>query len=118
MDGKSKALCVTYGVISAGALLATWSQNIAFFTTPDNGGLGGFLRDASVNAAARSIGYDLGFLCVAAFVWMVVEARRVGVRHVWIYIVLSCLIAISVMFPLFLLARQLRLAAPSPPASA
>lgn len=41
---------------------------------------------------------------------MVIEARKHGVRFVWAYIVGGALIAISVTFPLFLLARELRLA--------
>ena len=41
---------------------------------------------------------------------MVIEARKHGVRFVWAYIVGEALIAISVTFPLFLLARELRLA--------
>ena len=40
---------------------------------------------------------------------MVIEARRLGVKYVWAYIIGGFLIAISVTFPLFLLARELRL---------
>ena len=42
-------------------------------------------------------------------VWMVAEARRLGIRFVWIYVVLGALIAISVTAPLFLVARERRL---------
>jgi hypothetical protein len=42
--------------------------------------------------------------------WMVLEARRLGIRHVWVYVLLSFPIAISVMFPLFLAARERALA--------
>jgi len=35
--------------------------------------------------------------------------------YVWVYIVLSLAIAVSVMFPLFLIARQLRLSSPQKP---
>jgi len=44
---------------------------------------------------------------------MIAEARRLGIRFVWVYIVLSLGIAVSVMFPLFLIARQIKLAARS-----
>ena len=40
---------------------------------------------------------------------MVIEARRLGVKYVWAYIIGGFVIAISVTFPLFLLARELRL---------
>ena len=40
---------------------------------------------------------------------IVIEARRLGVKYVWAYILGGYLIAISVTFPLFLLARELRL---------
>lgn len=111
MKTADKMLCVFYGLVAVGALFATWSQNLAFFALPDNGGLPGFIRMAYANPAAASISNDILFMCFAAFTFMVVEARRLGMRHVWLYLVLSCCIAVSVMFPLFLLARQRKLAA-------
>jgi len=64
-----------------------------------------------VNPAAASLSIDLAFFGLAAVIWMVVEARRLQIPWVWAYVVLSFLIAISVTFPLFLIARQRRLAA-------
>lgn len=49
---------------------------------------------------------------------MVTEARRLGVRLVWVYVALSFAIAISVTFPLFLIAREMRLAKMQTTASA
>jgi hypothetical protein len=40
---------------------------------------------------------------------MVIEARKHGVKFVWAYIVGGGLITISVTFPLFLIAREVRL---------
>jgi hypothetical protein len=111
MAPRSKTLCAAYGALSAAALVGTWSHNLAFFAAPDHGGPAGFLRATMANHAAASIGVDLGFLCACLVVWMVVEARRLRIRFVWVYVVLSFLIAISVMFPLFLIARERRLAA-------
>jgi Terpene cyclase DEP1 len=45
---------------------------------------------------------------LAAAILMVTEARKHGVRFVWAYIVGGLAIAISVTFPLFLIARELR----------
>ena len=39
---------------------------------------------------------------------MVVEARKHGVKFVWLYILGGFAIAISVTFPLFLIAREMR----------
>lgn len=110
MTTRDRLLCGGYALLALGALYATWSNNLAFFALPDNGGLAGFIRMSYVNPAAASIANDVAFVCLAAFVFMVAEARRLGMRFVWVYLVLSLTIAISVMFPLFLLARQMKLA--------
>jgi Protein of unknown function DUF2834 len=110
MDAKSKALCTVYCVIALGALIGTWSQNLAFFATPNSGGFA-FIRASFANPAAASISIDLLCMCLTAFIWMVLEARKLGIRFVWVYILLSFMIAVSVMFPLFLLAREVRIAA-------
>ena len=107
---RTKTLCWTYALIALGALVATWSQNIQFLGEEDNGGLGGFVDGMYENAAAASISNDLLFMLLAAFVFMAGEARRLRIHHLWAYLVGSFVIAISVAFPLFLLARELRLA--------
>ena len=45
---------------------------------------------------------------------MVLEARRIGLRFVWAFIAVGFAIAISVAFPLFLIAREVRLASNAP----
>ena len=105
-------LVIAYAVISIAALAATWSQNLAYF-----GGDGGsqafstFWLETKVNSASRSITVDIGFFLLAAAVFMVIEARRLGVPFVWLYILGGFLIAISVTFPLFMIAREYRLSA-------
>jgi hypothetical protein len=47
-------------------------------------------------------------------VFMVLEARKHGIKFVWVYIAGGFLVAVSVTFPLFLLARELRLAKTDP----
>jgi hypothetical protein len=109
---SSKVLCAIYGVIAVAALIATWSQNIAYFSTPS--GLGGFWADTKVNPASRSITVDIVLFAIAAAILMVIEARKHGVRFVWLYIVGGLLIAISVTFPLFLIAREVRVGRKEP----
>jgi hypothetical protein len=109
MSRSGKALCALYGALAVVALFATWSNNIAFFMQPDNGGLWGFIRGGYANPAAASLSNDLFLLGAACAVFMFTEAKRLGIRYVWVYVILSFVIAVSVMFPLFMLARQLKL---------
>ncbi|HEX3288190.1 MAG TPA: DUF2834 domain-containing protein [Mycobacterium sp.] len=102
-----KVLCAVYVVIALVALIATWSQNILFFN--GGGSFLGFWQATKVNPASRSITVDIALFLLSVAILMVIEARRVGVKFVWAYIVAGFLIAISVAFPLFLLARELRL---------
>jgi hypothetical protein len=107
MPISRKVLCVVYAVIAVAALVATWSQNIAHMTS--GGSYLGFWEDTKVNFASRSITVDIVLLGLALAILMVIEARKHGVKYVWAYIIGGAVIAISVTFPLFLLARELRL---------
>ena len=111
MNRPTRTLCVVYGLLAAAALVVTWSWNFAFFAAPDVG-LASFLAGAYANPAAASLSSDLLVLTATAVVWMVVEARRHAIRFVWIYVAMGFAVAISVAFPLFLIARERRLAAP------
>ncbi|OBB74049.1 DUF2834 domain-containing protein [Mycobacterium sp. 852014-52144_SCH5372336] len=104
----TKVLCAAYGSIAVVALIATWSQNLAYL---DRGAdfLRVFWEETKVNPASRSITADITLFLLAAVIFMVFEARKHGIRFVWIYVIASFLIAISVTFPLFLLARELRI---------
>ncbi|HET9876241.1 MAG TPA: DUF2834 domain-containing protein [Mycobacterium sp.] len=114
MPASRKVLCAVYPAIAVVALIATWSQNLVYqnaaldvFTT--------FWRETKVTPASRSITVDIFLFGLAAVIFMVIEARKHGVRYVWAYIVGGIFIAISVTFPLFLLARELRLNASEAP---
>src|ERR1700755_966032 len=107
MAVSRRLLCTVYIAIALVALLATWSQNILFFN--GGGSFFGFWEATKVNPASRSITVDIALFLLSAAILMVVEARRVGVKYVWAYIIGGFLIRISVTFPLFLLARELRL---------
>lgn len=53
---------------------------------------------------------DLSIVAIAAGIFMVVEARRIGLKRVWIYLVLSGFTAMAFTFPLFLAMRERHLA--------
>jgi hypothetical protein len=110
---SSKVLCAVYGVISIAALIATWSQNAAYFDNP-GGFLVEFFNDLKVTPASRSFTVDIALFLLAAAILMVIEARKHNVKFVWAYIIGGFLIAISVTFPLFLIAREVRVSRADP----
>ncbi len=103
-----KVLCFVYGAIAIAALIATWSQNLAYVDKPARFVLD-FMNDSKVTPASRSLTVDIVLFSLAAVILMVIEARKHGVRFVWLYIAGGFAIAISVTFPLFLIARELRM---------
>jgi Terpene cyclase DEP1 len=117
MTRTSKFLCVFYALVAIAALYGTWSENLQYpslrhFLYPS--AFRQFFTDLKANPASRSIAIDIFWFGLAAWVLMVREARRIGMRFVWVYIVLAFLIAMSVTFPLFLIARERRMAASEP----
>ena len=67
-----------------------------------------FWVDTTVTPASRFITVDIVYFTLAAAVLMVIDARRLGIKFVWAYILGGIFIAISVAFPLYLIARELR----------
>ena len=108
MTTDRRIVCGVYAAIAVAALVGTWSQNLAYLHVP-GGFLSSFLQDLNANAAARSITIDILLFFIAAAIFMVREARRLAIAHVWAYLAGGMLIAISVTFPLFLIARELKL---------
>ena len=108
-----------YGLIGVAAFFATGSQALGYFTS-DDGPIAGteqFWRDAiTANDASLFLVFDVVLLGLALFVWMWVEARKVGIRTSWYvgYVALSILIGISAFVPLFLAHRQRLLDVQSP----
>jgi uncharacterized membrane protein len=57
---------------------------------------------------------DLSIVAIASVAFMLAEARRIGMKRVWLYIALSGVTAMAFTFPLFLAMRERRLAEISP----
>ena len=118
MTVSRKALCVTYGIIGLLAIVGTWGNVLGLLG--EHGFWGGtlkFWQDVLVNESSRFITIDILFLALAVVVWMVLEARRLRMPYVWLYVLFGFLIAISLAFPLFMIHREIRLAATEPGAS-
>jgi hypothetical protein len=102
-----KVLCVVYAAIAVAALIATWSQIGPYLHSPADFFVT-FWRDAKVNSASRVITVEALMLSFSVAVLTVIEGRKYHVRWVWLYIA-GFFVAVSVAFPLFLIARELRM---------
>jgi len=111
-----KVLCVVYVAIAAFALVATWRNGGPYIHNPVDLFVK-FWPDTKATAASRFAAADLVMLAITAGVFMLIEGRRQRVRLVWAYIVGGILIAMSAAFPLFLIARELRIGASEGPPS-
>ena len=101
---------VLYLFLTIAGLVMTWKYNLQFMA--ESGGafdLGKFIADSSGNAASQSLTWDLTIACLAGLVWIYYEARRLGMRFFWAYILLAFGVAYAFAFPLFLFIRQGRL---------
>jgi Terpene cyclase DEP1 len=114
-ETRRHRLSAVYAVVAVIALIGTWHQNVAYVRPGESAVIGfaaataRFWRDTFATPASTSITIDLGLLMIPLCTLMVVEARRIGIRFVWAYIILGILIAVSVTYPLFLIARERRL---------
>lgn len=105
-----KVLCVVYGAIAFAALIATWTLAGPYLHSPVDIFVT-FWRDTQVNSASKYITADALLVGLSAAILMVIEARKHNVRFVWAYLVGAFFVGISVAFPLFLIARELRMGA-------
>lgn len=107
---SDKILCAAYGVLGLAALVGTQIALVRHFSSYKGNDVVGFLENSVINPAAAFGVIDLLAVAFVALIFIVVEGRRLGMRFLWVYVALTFLVAISVAFPAFLIARQLRLA--------
>jgi hypothetical protein len=105
LTGTDKALCAVYAVLGLAALVLT--QVVLFDYLASDGSL---MDDVVANGAATFSLIDLLAVALVGLVFMVVEGRRLGMRFLWVYVLVTFLIAISVGLPAFLIARQFTIA--------
>lgn len=98
-------LALVYLGLALAGLVGTWWFNLlAIIQVRD------VLHDLAVaGPAAGSLAVDLLVVAVAGSVFVIVEARRLGMRFGWLYVVGAAVTAFAFTFPLFLAMRQRRL---------
>ncbi len=98
-----------YRGVALVALIATWFFNIRFMM--EGRSPLAFITDQFLTNSTTNLALDIIFVCIILIAWMVREARRYGIPHLWIYMVCIFAVAVSVSFPLFLVARRKAIAA-------
>lgn len=100
-------LAIVYLVLAVVGLIATWTFNVLAITA----GTDFFGEWATNGFATQSLQVDLLILAVAIGVFLVIEGRRIGMRHAWLFLPLSAVTAAAFAMPLFLALRERKLAA-------
>ncbi|BFM23785.1 DUF2834 domain-containing protein [Microbacterium sp. che218] len=98
---------VVFLALAVAGLIGTWTFNVFAIVQMRD-----FIGDLVTSGpAVSSITVDLLVVAIAGSVFIIVEARRLGMRFAWLYIVLSGITAFAFTFPLFLAMRQRHLTA-------
>lgn len=91
--------------------VSTWYFNLRYMEDHEGAfAIGPFVDEAFTTNAGGSLSCDILVAAMVGMVWMVSEAKRVGMKRSWVYVVLACVIAFAAAFPLFLFVRELCLA--------
>ena len=99
-----KPLFWVYLALAVSGLITAWIFNgIAVMTGQDYGSAW------TASAVDLVLTYDLGIVAVAGVIFMFVEAKRIGMKKVWILVLLSGITAMAFVFPLFLALRERKL---------
>jgi hypothetical protein len=113
MTRTDKTLCAVYAAFAAIALVGTQWALLDFLRSDEND-MGAMVDRLTANSVVGFVGIDLGVVALVAAIFMVVEGRRLKVPWWWAYVALVFLVAASVAFPLFLIARTRVLARDRP----
>ena len=99
------ATAITFAVLAIAGLVGTWAFNVLAIVQ-----LRDFLGDwFGSGPAVSSLGVDLFVVAIAGCILLIIEARRLGMKRAWLYIVLSGITAFAFTFPLVLAMRERRL---------
>jgi uncharacterized membrane protein len=99
-----KKLFWVYLVLSIAGLITAWIFNgIAVMNQED------YLGAWFGSAVDWVLSADLTIVAIAVVVFMITESRRIGMKRVWLYILLAGVTAMAFTFPLFMAMRERRL---------
>ena len=106
----AKIECLAYAAIATVALVGTQWALVVGIQTAQGSLMKQMWADLTANPTVVITSIDLLMVFLAAFMFIIIEGRRLAVRWWGLYAFLCLAIAVSVGFPLFLIARRLRMA--------
>lgn len=98
-----------YAVLTLLGGVSTWYFNLQFFVAAEDASLAAFIAQAGTTLPAQSINADIAVASMTFLIWMWIEGRRLKMKGLWLYTVLTFLVAFAFSFPLFLFFREQRL---------
>lgn len=107
LPGGARAECLAYAVIALLAFVGTQGALVAGIRA-GRMSASQVWYDLTSNPTAIFTAIDLLMVFLAALIFMIVEGRRLRLRWWPVYPLLSAGIGVSFGFPLFLIARRLR----------
>jgi hypothetical protein len=99
-----------YAALAVAGVVWPWSYNLAFVEAHGGFEVGVFVAEAFSTDAGASLSADVLVGGTAWMVWMLREARIIGVRA-WPYVIVMFLVAFACACPLFMLHRKVVLMA-------
>ena len=97
-----------YLSLSIVGLVTAWTFNgLAVF---DNATFADYVQAWFGSAVDWVLGADLAIVAIAVVIFMFAEGSRLGMKRVWLYVVLSGVTAMAFTLPLFLAMRERHLA--------
>ncbi len=109
MKPKFTLVELVFLILAIVGLCATWYYNTLFYLEVEDTSIGNFLALTKTTLPAKSINADIAVVAIAFVIWMVYEARKLKMKHWWLFIPLTFLVALACSFPLFLFFRERRM---------
>jgi hypothetical protein len=103
------ARSVFYFIVSIIGLVTAWVFN--GIAVVQGQGFSDYMEAWFTTPLDWVLSLDLLVVAVAGSAFMIMEARKLGMKRVWLYIALSGITAFAFTFPLFLAMRERKLAA-------
>lgn len=111
MSPSRRALVVIYALTAAVGLVMTWIHNASYLHLGLIPAYVQFWRDTVATPVSASVSIDVVCVNFAVVLWMLLEARRIRLKYVWLYVLAGFVFALSFAVALFMLQRERVLAA-------